>query len=45
MEGINTAYNTRDENLIETNFNFASKFTELNWFKGHFVKHEYELPV
>lgn len=44
-EGINTAYNTRDENLIETNFNFASKFTELNWFKGHFVKHEYELPV
>ena len=45
MEGINTAYTTRDENLIESNFNYASNFTELNWFKGHFVKHEYKLPT
>ena len=43
-EGISRAYFTRDEFQIESNFNYATNFTELNWFKGHFVKKEYELP-
>jgi alpha-1,3-rhamnosyl/mannosyltransferase len=44
MEGINRAYFNRDEFQIESNFNYSTNFTELNWFKGHFVKDEYELP-
>jgi len=44
MEGISSAYFTRDEFQIESNFNYATNFTELNWFKGHFAKKEYELP-
>jgi glycosyltransferase involved in cell wall biosynthesis len=44
MEGISRAYFTRDEIQIESNFNYSTNFTELNWFKGHFAKKEYELP-
>ena len=44
MDGINSAYFNRDEFQIESNFNYSTNFTELNWFKGHFVKDDYELP-
>lgn len=45
MEGINQAYDSRDAELIESNFQFATNFTEANWFKGHFSKELYCLPV
>lgn len=44
MDGINRAYINRDEFQLESNFKYSTNFTELNWFKGHFVKKEYELP-
>ena len=39
-----SAIENKNEDQIESNFNYAANFTALNWFKGHFAKHEYELP-
>ena len=43
-EGINNAYQIRNENLILDNYEYSKNFTDLNWFKGHFFRNDYEIP-
>jgi glycosyltransferase involved in cell wall biosynthesis len=43
-EAINFASINRNDAQIVNNYQFASMFTSINWFKGHFIKEQYVLP-